>query len=53
MDLQNGDCVVAGDQWPLLLFKDYVYDRENPWKGLLRSSILVKVSTSMHHHGMQ
>lgn len=42
--LRNGDFMVAGDQWPLLVYKDYVYDPENPWAGVFRSSILVKVS---------
>jgi len=39
--LRNGDFIVAGDQWPLLVYRDQVYDPENPWTGLFRSTILV------------
>jgi hypothetical protein len=42
--LCSGDYIVPGDQWPILLYKGYVYDAEDPWKGLLRSAILVSVS---------
>ena len=45
--LCSGELVVPRDQWPILLYKDYKYDPEDPWKGLLRSSILVLV-TSLH-----
>lgn len=44
--LRDGDCTVPGDQWPLLIYKNYVYDPENPWHGVFRSSILVKVCVS-------
>jgi hypothetical protein len=37
---------ISGDQWLLLLFVNNIYDPEDPWKGLLKSSILVSVS---HH----
>lgn len=47
LSLRNGDFAVSGDQWPLLVYKDYVYDPENPWAGVFRSSILIKVS---RHH---
>jgi hypothetical protein len=42
--LRSQEYVVQGDQWPLLLYKNYIYDGENPWKGLLRSHLLVSVS---------
>src|ERR1700733_4072441 len=43
-NLHNGELAVPGDQWLILLYKDYRYDPEDPWKGLLRSTILVLVS---------
>lgn len=39
--LMNGQIQVAGDQWPVFLYSDYAYDPEDPWNGLLRSSLLV------------
>ncbi len=41
--LKTGVLSVQGNQWPLMLYASYKHDKENPWKGLLRSSILVKV----------
>lgn len=41
--LKSGEIIVSGDHWPIFLYEDYVYDDEDPWKGLLRSSLLVKV----------
>ena len=35
---------VPGDHWPILLYAGFVYDAEDPWKGLFRSPILVSVS---------
>ena len=43
-NLRSGEYMVPGDQWPMLLYKNYIYDPEDPWKGLLRSAILVNVS---------
>ena len=48
--LQNGDLMVAGDHWPLLVYRDHVYDPENPWNGLFRSVILVSVSFTPNNH---
>lgn len=42
--MKEGDIIVAGDHWPILLYKNYEYDPEDVWKGLLRSDILVSVS---------
>ena len=42
--LENGELQVAGDQWPVFLYADYMYDPEDPWNGLLRSGLLVSVS---------
>ncbi|KAI6022311.1 hypothetical protein BKA83DRAFT_4493581 [Pisolithus microcarpus] len=39
--LHSGQLQVAGDQWPLFLYADYSYDAEDPWNGLLHSSLLV------------
>ena len=42
--LRNGEILVAGDQWPIFLYTDFKFDPEEPWKGLLRSTILVSVT---------
>ena len=42
--LRNGELAVSGDQWPIFLYNGYTYDSEDPWNGLLRSSLLVSVS---------
>ncbi|KAH6869378.1 hypothetical protein BKA70DRAFT_1379688 [Coprinopsis sp. MPI-PUGE-AT-0042] len=39
--LRTGTLTVSGDQWPLFLFEGYVYERNNIWKGLFRSVLLV------------
>ncbi|KIK10969.1 hypothetical protein PISMIDRAFT_78304, partial [Pisolithus microcarpus 441] len=39
--LRSGQLQVTGDQWPLFLYADYSYDAEDPWNGLLCSSLLV------------
>jgi hypothetical protein len=41
--LKSGEMIVAGDQWPVFLYEGYKYDPEDPWTGLLRSSLLVTV----------
>jgi hypothetical protein len=35
--------IVTGLQWPIFLYRDYKYDAEEPWDGLLRSTLLIKV----------
>ncbi|KJA13355.1 hypothetical protein HYPSUDRAFT_151676 [Hypholoma sublateritium FD-334 SS-4] len=40
--LRSGELLVSGDQWPIFLYRSYKFDSNNPWKGLLQSSILVK-----------
>jgi hypothetical protein len=42
--LRSGEIAVSGDQWPIFIYADFTYDPEDPWKGLLRSSLLVSVS---------
>lgn len=39
--LRSGEVGVSGDQWPVFLYAGYTFDPEDPWNGLLRSSILV------------
>ena len=41
--LRSGELVTTGDEWPLFLYQGYVYDPDDPWRGLFRSSLLVKV----------
>jgi hypothetical protein len=41
--LRNGEIIVSGDQLPLFIYQSYHYDPEDPWNGLLRSSLLVSV----------
>lgn len=43
--LRSGNYSVTGDQWPILLYKDEIYDPEDPWRGLFRNRLLVLVST--------
>ncbi|KAG1823891.1 uncharacterized protein BJ212DRAFT_1444806 [Suillus subaureus] len=39
--LKTGETAVHGDQWPMFLYAGCIYDPEDPWKGLLRSEILI------------
>lgn len=41
--LAAGTTTVTGDSWPMFLYADSEYDENNPWKGLLRGQLLVKV----------
>jgi len=43
-DLQNGNLIIPGDQWPAFLYAGLNFDPDNPWKGLFRNTILVSVS---------
>lgn len=45
--LRNGEVMISGDQWPIFLYADYKFDPEEPWKGLLRSGILLAVRTQL------
>jgi hypothetical protein len=42
--LRNGELIIPGDQWPAFLYAGENFDREDPWKGLFKNSILVAVS---------
>ena len=48
--LRNGEILVTGDQWPIFLYTNFIFDPEEPWKGLLWSAILVLVAWA-HVHG--
>ncbi|KAG1843618.1 hypothetical protein C8R48DRAFT_618585 [Suillus tomentosus] len=37
----HGKMLVSGDQWPIFLYANQVYDPEDPWCSLLRSRLLV------------
>ncbi|KAG1763010.1 hypothetical protein EDD22DRAFT_846647 [Suillus occidentalis] len=39
--LKSSETAVHGDQWPMFLYAGYIYNSEDPWKGLLKSEILV------------
>jgi hypothetical protein len=41
--LCSGEMLIPGDQWPIFLYAGYEFDPEEPWRGLLRSSILISV----------
>ncbi|KAG2752732.1 hypothetical protein P692DRAFT_201838219 [Suillus brevipes Sb2] len=40
-NLRSGEMLVCGDQWPIFLYTQYIYDLDDPWCGLLRSRLLV------------
>jgi hypothetical protein len=42
-ELKSGQLVPSGDMWPRFLFRNYEYNSADPWDGLLRSGLLVKV----------
>lgn len=44
--LRSGTLIVAGDQWPVFLYKEYSVDRDDVWKGLFMSDLLVFVESS-------
>ncbi|KIM89596.1 hypothetical protein PILCRDRAFT_60503 [Piloderma croceum F 1598] len=37
----DGEMPVSGDQWPIFVYQGYTYDPDDPWNGLLWSTILV------------
>jgi hypothetical protein len=41
--LRNGEITVAGDNWPVFLYHGYIYNKDDPWNGLFRSSLLITV----------
>lgn len=45
-DLASGQLTPSGDLWPRFLYKGYIYDPKDPWDGLFRSALLLKVCLS-------
>ncbi|RXW12519.1 hypothetical protein EST38_g13335 [Candolleomyces aberdarensis] len=39
--LRNKEITISGADWPRFLYRDEIYDPEDPWKGLLRAELLV------------
>ncbi|KAJ3512357.1 hypothetical protein NMY22_g15355 [Coprinellus aureogranulatus] len=39
-ELANGQIVPTGDLWPRFIYRNYEYNSEDAWDGLLRSSLL-------------
>jgi hypothetical protein len=46
--LRNGEISISGDQWPIFLYHGYNYNKDDPWNGLFRSSLLVTVGIYFH-----
>jgi hypothetical protein len=42
--LREKDLVVSGTSWPIFLYKEEKFNEDEPWVGLFRSKLLVKVS---------
>ncbi|KAG6905547.1 hypothetical protein DXG01_002054 [Tephrocybe rancida] len=40
-DLRSGELIVPSHNWPMFLYEGYKFDSTNPWKGLLKSRLLV------------
>ncbi|TEB19192.1 hypothetical protein FA13DRAFT_1618602 [Coprinellus micaceus] len=41
-DLAGGHLIPSGDLWPRFIYRYFEYNPQDPWDGLLRSSLLVK-----------
>ncbi|KAH6911622.1 hypothetical protein BKA70DRAFT_1099039, partial [Coprinopsis sp. MPI-PUGE-AT-0042] len=39
--LRAGTIIVSGDQWPVFLYKDHVFNQQDIWDGVFRSSLLI------------
>jgi hypothetical protein len=39
-NLWSGEISVCGDQWPIFLYTQYIYDPDDPWCSLLRSTCM-------------
>ncbi|KAG1724908.1 hypothetical protein EDB19DRAFT_1621948, partial [Suillus lakei] len=39
-NLRSGEISDCGDQWPVFLYYNHIYDAEDPWCSLLRSHLL-------------
>ncbi|KAH6907227.1 hypothetical protein BKA70DRAFT_1490670 [Coprinopsis sp. MPI-PUGE-AT-0042] len=40
--LQSGEFTPSSEQWSLFLYEDFRFNPDDPWRGLLRSQLLVK-----------
>ncbi|KAG6904127.1 hypothetical protein DXG01_012420, partial [Tephrocybe rancida] len=40
--LSSGEKVVVGHHWPIFIYANNEFDSNDPWKGLLRSGLLIK-----------
>jgi hypothetical protein len=47
--LRSSELPVNGDHWPIFLYKECSYNPDDPWDGLLRSKLLVTVSSFFAH----
>ena len=45
--LHSGKILVPSDQWPIFVYAGQIFDREDPWRGLFRSKIMVQVTTAL------
>ena len=45
--LCSGKLLVPSDQWPIFVYAGQIFDHVDPWKGLFRSKIMVKVTMVM------
>lgn len=43
-DLTSGQMIPSGDLWPRFIYRNFEYNPQDPWDGLLRSSLLLKVN---------
>jgi hypothetical protein len=43
--LRSGELAVSGDQWPTFLWAGHKYNRDDPWKGLLKGQLLISVKS--------
>lgn len=41
--LRDHQLVVTGDQWPIFLYRNYNYNPEAPWDGLMQGQLLLNV----------
>ncbi|KAG6913306.1 hypothetical protein DXG01_007853 [Tephrocybe rancida] len=39
--LNSGETLVRGDEWPVFIYENYLYDPEDPWTGAFRSTLLL------------
>ena len=46
--LRNKELIVTGDQWPIFIYANEVFDPNNAWHGLFRGRLLLNVSLSRY-----